>query len=299
MDIDESIDQFLFHLRVEKGLALNTLKSYATDLRGFATACADAGKSHVGDIRAEDVSDHLLSLLESGLSHRTIARRTSALRGFFRFLRREGVLESNPMEKIDTVRYGKRIPEVLALEEVEELLAAPDGGSPEGIRDTAMLETLYATGLRVSELTQLPLAAIDWKLGILRTRGKGSKERIVPLGEAAQQAIHLYLESARAQLLRSSGRESPALFVTRRGGAMTRQAFWKNLKQYALKAGITKDVSPHKLRHSFATHLLERGADLRILQTLLGHADISTTQIYTFVSSKRMKELHERFHPRA
>jgi integrase/recombinase XerD len=213
----------------------------------------------------------------------------------------EGELTSNPTATIDIPRAGRKIPRFLSFDEVDRLLAAPDPLSPEGSRDRAMLEILYAAGLRVSELVNLPMTGIDMTVGFVRVTGKGDKTRLVPVGEVARDAIASYLAAPRGALLRAVGGPSmsDALFVTRRGGAMTRQAFWKNIKRYALRADIDKDISPHVIRHSFATHLLERGANLRVVQTLLGHADISTTQIYTHVTRERLKVVHRSHHPRA
>lgn len=314
MDLDEAIDSFLFHLKVERGLSSNTLDAYSRDLRQFAQFCgerrapADSKDSaqapapvEVDSIEALEVSAFLSQLLDQGNKTRTVARKLSSVRGLFRHLRRSQVLESNPASKVDAPRFGRRVPRVLTLDEVERLLAAPDRLSPEGVRDHAMLHTLYATGLRVTELCELIQREVDLRAGYLRVVGKGNKQRIVPLGELAIEALDEYIAHTRAKLLANHGGpgSTPYLFVTRRGSCMTRQAFWKNLKRYALKADIDTPINPHKLRHSFATHLLERGADLRIVQTLLGHSDINTTQIYTHVAQARLKKIYETHHPRA
>ncbi len=304
MQIDQAIDAYLTHLKVERNLSENTLTAYGTDLSQFAEFFDDEDSPCLPEIEAvddTDVSTFLIELTDSGISSRTIARKLSTLKGMFKFLRRHHRLEQDPTSRVDAPGFGKRLPVVLDLDEVEVLLSAPDRSSPEGLRDWAMLEVLYATGLRVSELVNLLQREVDLSAGFVRVVGKGDKQRIVPLGEVAIDAVEEYIEQARGVLLHNKGGPgaSPALFVTRRGGPMTRQGFWKNIKRYATESGIDKSISPHKLRHSFATHLLERGADLRAVQQLLGHADIDTTQIYTHVARQRLKALHDLHHPRA
>jgi integrase/recombinase XerD len=298
MSIDDAIDNFIFHLRAERNLAKNSVQAYSRDLASFAECVQDKTPS---EIAPDDITAFMAQQLDEGISSRSLARKLSAIRGLFKFLRVSGDIKKDPTKLVDSPRYGKRIPEVLTLDEVESLLAAPDRSVPEGLRDHAMLETLYATGLRVSELVNLQQRELDTRAGIVRVVGKGGKQRIVPVGQLALEALDSYVCTARGTLLASSGGpgSTPYLFVTRRGGPMTRQNFWKRLMGYVEKCEIEKDVSPHKLRHSFATHLLERGADLRILQTMLGHADIGTTQIYTHVAQARLKQLHVDFHPRA
>lgn len=298
MTLDEAIDGFLIHLRAERNLAKNSVTAYAQDLAAFS---AFLENPDVQKISTESIADFMLQQLDDGLKSRSIARRVSAIRGLFKYLRIEGTLTQDPTAHIDSPRYGKRVPDVLSLDEVDALLAAPDRTTPEGLRDHAMLEILYATGLRVTELVTLRQREIDLRAGWVRVIGKGNKQRIVPIGEHAADAVDAYLNYARGPLLAATGGpgSSPMLFVTRRGAEMTRQGFWKNLKRYVTAAGIDKDISPHKLRHSFATHLLERGADLRVVQSLLGHADIGTTQIYTHVARERLKALHNEHHPRA
>lgn len=298
MTLDQAIDAFVLHLKLERNLAKNTIDAYSRDLARFAESVPD---ECVSEISPEHISGFMVEELESGLKTRSLARRLSSIRGLFRFLKMESHVPADPTAHVDTPKYGKKIPRVLSLDEVEDLLNAPDRTTPEGMRDIAMLEVLYATGLRVSELVSLQKRQVDLQSGWVRVVGKGGKQRIVPLGEKAIDAIDAYLKSDRAALLASCGGpgSTPDLFVTRRGSAMTRQSFWKNLKRYVKKTGIDKNVSPHKLRHSFATHLLERGADLRIVQTLLGHADIGTTQIYTHIAQERLRQLHDEHHPRA
>lgn len=301
MTIDEAIDQFRFFLRAEQAAADNTVESYMRDLAGFALFCDEANLTGVGELEPQHVSDWMLGLTDAGLKASSIARALVALRQLMRFLITERELTSNPTATIDIPRAGRKIPRFLTFDEVDRLLAAPNPLRPEGSRDRAMLETLYAAGLRVSELVNLPMTGLDMTVGFVRVTGKGDKTRLVPVGEVARDSITSYLAAPRAELLRSVGGPSmsDALFVTRRGGPMTRQAFWKNIKRYAVLAGIDKNVSPHMIRHSFATHLLERGANLRVVQTLLGHADISTTQIYTHVTRERLKAVHASHHPRA
>lgn len=299
MQIDDAIARFLDHLALERGLAENTVRAYGTDLARFAARCADSGVTDIAAVTPRTLSDHLLARLDEGLGIRSLARNVVSLRRLFHFLEVEGHLSPNPAATLDVPTATRPLPRVLGEDEVERLLAAPDRSTAEGMRDAAMLELLYATGLRVSELVSLPSAAVDLDVGFVRVWGKGSKERVVPMGDPAADAVRLYRAAARGELLAAGGgRASNALFVTRRGGPMTRQGFWKNIGRYARQAGIRGPVSPHKLRHSFATHLLRHGADLRALQAMLGHASVSTTQIYTLVTRTRMKELHEQFHPR-
>lgn len=298
---DEAIAQFRFHLRAERALAANTIEAYTRDLGSFSMFCEDSGVGQVGEVHADLVTAWLGRMFDEGLDARSVARALIALRRLCLFLRVEGVLAQNPTATIDIPRTGRRIPRTMSMAEVERLLASPSPQSPEGLRDQAMLETLYATGLRVTELVTLPTAGLDLNVGFVRVTGKGRKTRLVPLGEHAQDAIGRYLIAARSELLQSAGGPgvTDALFVTRRGGPMTRQGFWKNVKRYAKDAGLTIHVSPHTLRHSFATHLLDHGANLRVVQALLGHADIGTTQIYTHVTRERLKRLHTAHHPRA
>ena len=302
MDIDAAIDAYLVHLKVERNLADNTVTAYGTDLTQFADFLDDTDRDErIGRIGDLDVSAFLVELTNRGISQRTVARKLSTLKGLFKFLRSHHGLDADPTARVDAPRYRQQLPKVLDLDEVERLLRTPDRSSPEGLRDYAMMEVLYATGLRVSELVNLLQREVDLTAGYLRVIGKGDKQRVIPLGEAAIEAVEEYEQQARGELLANAGGPgaSPALFVTRRGGPMTRQAFWKNIKGYATAAGIDTSISPHKLRHSFATHLLERGADLRIVQALLGHEDINTTQIYTHVAQERLKQLHDQHHPRA
>ena len=278
---------------MERGLAPATLSAYRSDLSQFSHWLSRRGRE-LEKARRLDVLDFL-----SAHAHwppRTIARRLSALRRFYQHLEREGRVATNPCDRIDAPRLGRPLPEVLTEQEVERLLAAPDVDTALGIRDRAMLEVLYATGLRVSELVGLRPEQVNLLQGVLRVVGKGGKERLVPLGEPAVDWLERFLERGRTPIL--GARASAALFPTGRGGAMTRQAFWYLVKRYAERAGISRPISPHTLRHAFATHLLDHGADLRVVQMLLGHRDISTTQIYTHVARERLKVIHARHHPR-
>lgn len=293
--MDAELEQFYHHLGVERGLAPLTLAAYAQDLQDFRQYGEDRGLSTWEAVDLPLLQSYLTALEARGLSARSRARRLSALRQFFRFLQREEKLAQNPLELLDSPRLPQRLPQVLGEREVAALLAAPDPSTPLGQRDDALLEVLYATGLRVSELVGLTLKQVDLRRGVVRPLGKGNKERLVPMVPRAVDKLKLYLAQGRPALLR--GRESPYLFVNRRGGRLSRQGFWKVLKHYARLAGV-RDLSPHTLRHSFATHLLSRGANLRVLQLLLGHADLATTTIYTHLDAARLREVHKKAHPR-
>lgn len=294
---DRWIDAYLDHLRVERGLARHTLEAYAADLSRYlglveSVAGTSAGLQSVGPTELRAV---LAALRDAGLSTRSQARFLSAVRGLYKHLVREELIASNPLELLDSPKISRKLPSLLSAAEVLRLLAAPDQTEPRGIRDAAMLHTLYASGLRVSELVQLRLRDVDLRAGVLSAFGKGSKRRLVPIGALAVESVELYLGTVRGRWAKP---REQCMFVTQRGTGMTRQAFWKNLKRYSVLAGITRRVSPHTLRHSFATHMLEGGADLRVVQTLLGHTDISTTQVYTHVGVEHLRQLHQRFHPR-
>ena len=295
--LDVGIQQFLDHLRVERELTPATVEAYGRDLAGFAHFAAGRTISRADTVSAIDVLDFLVHLNERKLSARSQARRLVALRQLFRFFKGERIVAADPTEDVDLPRFGRKLPDFLSIAEVDHLLAAPDRKKPRGARDAAMIETLYATGLRVSELVKLRLRDLNFDAGYLRALGKGRKERLVPIGEAALDAIRGYVQTIRAGFL--GARAVDTLFLTHHGRAMTRQGFWKLLGRYAVAAGIRKRISPHKLRHSFATHLVERGADLRAVQAMLGHADIGTTEIYTHVSRGHLRSVYDRFHPRA
>ncbi len=289
--------EFISYLAVDRGLSLNTQNAYKQDMTSFMRFLAKrrAGLSGASE---GDIDAYLTELKAGGLSSTSLARRLTTLRGFYRFLLMNGRIKASPCELIDMPKLTKRLPRFLTLDEVERLLKSPSEKVPIGVRDKVMLEVLYATGFRVSELINIKLNDIDMQRGVITTIGKGTKERIVPIGETAMVLIKRYVDGARGSILKE-GRESAYLFVTNRGTAMTRQNFWTIIKKYAVVSGIDAGkIKPHVLRHSFATHLLERGVDLRHLQEMLGHSDISTTQIYTHVMSERLKGLHEKHHPR-
>ena len=294
----EQIIDYLHYLTIERGLSQNTRKSYERDLEQYLTFLTE---QHIKDWQAVDrvlILSFLLQLQQSGKSSATIIRMVSSLRRFHQFLRQERFTDHDPMQHIDSPKKQQKLPDTLSLSEVERLIETPDTKEVLGIRDRAILEVMYATGLRVSELIGLQLKDLHLSMGLLQTTGKGDKERIVPLGDLAIQWIETYLEEARPFLTRKHPEESH-LFVNNHGKQLSRQGIWKNLKALVRKAGITKNVTPHTLRHSFATHLLENGADLRTVQELLGHADISTTQIYTHITKKRMTEVYKQHFPRA
>jgi integrase/recombinase XerD len=295
--LDLGIQQFLDHLRVERELTPATVEAYGRDLAGFAQFAARRTVARADAVGAIDVLDFLVHLNERKLSARSQARRLVALRQLFRFLKGERLIAVDPTEDIDLPRFGRKLPDHLTVDEVDRLLAAPDRRTPRGLRDAAMIELLYATGLRVSELVKIRLRDLNHDAGYLMATGKGRKERLVPVGEVALAAVAAYLQGARASF--AGMRAVDALFLTHHGRAMTRQGFWKLLGRYARAAGIRKPISPHKLRHSFATHLVERGADLRAVQAMLGHADIGTTEIYTHVSRRHLRAVYDRFHPRS
>jgi integrase/recombinase XerD len=295
--LDAALDVFLVHVRVEKGLAANTVEGYGHDLRRYLDHLAAAGVSDLARVTRRDIQDHLAGLVERGLSPRSQARALSAIRTFHRLLAAERLAPSDPADEIDSPRRERKLPQPLSPEECLAVLAAPDPRTPAGRRDRAMLELLYATGLRVSELVGLTLNDVNLETRVLVARGKGNKERLVPVGAPAAEAVKAYLAGARERLLK--GRRSPDLFVTPRGRRMTRHGFARLLDRHVRAAGIGRRVSPHKLRHAFATHLLAGGADLRAVQAMLGHADVATTQIYTHVDTTQARRLYDRFHPRA
>ncbi|MBI2068021.1 MAG: site-specific tyrosine recombinase XerD [Deltaproteobacteria bacterium] len=292
---DTESRRYLNYLRVERGLAAHTIEAYASDLLHLRRYLAQKKITLWKKVSPHHLLDYLLLLSKNGLKSRSIARQLITFRGFFRFMVKQGSCDTNPASELDLPKSSRKLPDFLTLPEIDRMLALPTGKFAEEIRNRAMLDLLYATGLRVSELVNLSLNDLDLTAGFVRTLGKGSKERIVPIGRSAQKSVKRYLEEGRGELVKGSVVEP--LFLTRRRRAMTRQMFWEILRQLALKAGIRKRVSPHMLRHSFATHLLERGADLRAVQMMLGHSDISTTQIYTHLNLKRLKEIASK-HPR-
>lgn len=294
--MDEMLEQFYHHLGVERGLATLTLESYASDLQNFREFLHREGRTAWEEVTLADLQHYLAELEARGLAAASRARRLSALRQFFRFLQQEEKLAANPVELLDSPRLPMKLPNVLSESEVEALLAAADTSTPLGLRDAALLEVLYATGMRVSELVGLTLKQVDLRRGVVRPLGKGRKERLVPLVPQAVEKLRRYLADGRPRLLKE--RDSPYIFLNSRGSRLTRQGFWKILRSYASKANV-RHLSPHVLRHSFATHLLSRGANLRVLQLLLGHADLATTQIYTHLEAERLKAAHRKAHPRS
>jgi integrase/recombinase XerD len=293
--ISRGIRAFLVWCRMEKGLSRNSLDAYASDLAGFQAFAGPLTNGAFPD--AEVLVRYLNSLYEQNLSSRSIARHLSAVRSLFNFLQSQGLVSGDPTEHLSSPKQWTTIPKFLNLEDIEKLIAAPDVSKPSGVRDRAMFELLYATGIRVSELIELRMSSLDPGLGLVRVTGKGNKQRIIPVHGAALAAVQDYLNQGRPELLK--GRTSPHLFVTARGGGMTRQAFWASIKLNGKKAGIFHNLSPHVLRHTFATHLLEGGADLRSVQAMLGHADLSTTEIYTHVVRSRLRATLDQHHPRA
>ena len=283
------LTQFLNYIRVEKNLSENSIECYERDLKSLLVDVSELNKA--------SILSHLAKLAKSGLSARSQSRHISSIRQFCRFLVREGELAENPASDIELPKLARRLPNFLDVKQIDELLAAPDQTQTRGLRDAAMITLLYATGLRVTELISLKMNDVEMTRGFLLTRGKGGKERMIPMGLRSLEIVANYMATARKILL--GKKKSIYLFVTQHGEIFTRQGFWKLLKTYALKAGIVQPISPHKLRHSFATHLLEGGADLRAVQAMLGHADLSTTEIYTHVNRERLTQLYKDHHPRA
>ena len=295
--IDDLADRFLNYLLVEKGLSPKTLEAYGSDVASYLSFLDEKGIKKIADADTPFILKYLIRMRNEGLGARSRARHLVALRGFYKFLVQEKILQRDPAGVIDLPKSSLKLPDTLTVEEVTLLLSIPDLNKPAGVRDAAMLELLYAAGLRVSELMRLKLQDVNLEAGFVRVFGKGSKERIVPIGFFAKEKIDNYLMNGRPRLLK--GLVSPYLFVARAGKPMTRQGFWKLLKRYAKTAGFAKKITPHSLRHSFASHLLEGGADLRAVQVMLGHVDISTTQIYTHVAREQLKKAYEKFHPRS
>ncbi len=295
--MEQLIDAFLDHLTVERGLASNTRLAYRADLAQFADFLHRRGVKHLNDAQRQLITEYLLHRRKGGLSARSLSRHLAAIRTFCRFLSREKLLVADPTQTIDSPKLWRTLPHSLDYEEVERLLAAPDTHTRLGVRDKAMLEFMYATGLRVSEVAHIKLSDVNFEAGFLRSLGKGSKERIVPIGKQAIHWMQRYVHEARGSF---AGADSVGeVFLSTRGQPLSRKTIWVLIKKYARRAGISKNITPHTLRHSFASHLLDNGGDLRVIQEMLGHADISTTQIYTHVDEQRLKETHYRFHPRS
>ena len=295
--INELVINYLHFLTVERGLSANTVTSYRNDLDQFVKYLKKQNFAKFSEVTRQDITAYLQEETAQKKANSSIVRSVTSLRRFFSYLIHEKKITTDPMSLIDTPKQEKHLPEVLSRHEVEQLLETTNVGEPLGLRDRAILELMYATGLRVSEVINLKLADLHLPVGLLKTIGKGQKERIVPIGDTAAYWINEYLEHGRTKLLKE--KRSDFLFLNFHGNQLTRQGIWKNLKIQVQKAGITKNITPHTLRHSFATHILENGADLRIVQELLGHADISTTQIYTHLSKRRLSEIYDKTHPRA
>lgn len=291
------LDDYYNYLAVERGLSANTLESYRRDLKKLFQYLKKKKKLKISEVNRHELSAFLASLKNSGLAASTVSRCLASIRSFFNYLLAEGYIENNPAYELDSPRIEKKLPRVLTSEEIDRLLGQPKAEQNNGIRDKAMLELLYASGIRVSELVSLDVTDFDARVGYLRCRGKGMKERIVPIGSVAIKEVSDYLRRQRISMLKNTYEK--ALFLNHHGKRMSRQGFWKILKKYARRANIQGEVTPHTLRHSFATHLLENGADLRSVQEMLGHSDISTTQIYTQVTRRKIKEIYDQAHPRA
>ena len=296
MGVRDMIEDFLNYLLVERGLSENTISAYRSDLYKYSDFTQKKKRLHPNEIRRDDIRDYMMTQKERGLSANSISRSLVAIKVFHRFLLREKYIKEDVASVLDSPKLWKHLPESLSISEVEEIIKKPNIRNWLGIRDKAALELMYATGLRVSEIVNLIVDNVNLDIGFVKCVGKGSKERIVPIGKHSQAALTRYIQKVRPKLIKST--PSNVLFLSRLGKKISRQSFWKMIKKYALLAGIKKDIAPHTLRHSFATHLLEGGADLRVVQEMLGHADISTTQIYTHVNKERLKSIHHQFHPR-
>jgi integrase/recombinase XerD len=290
------LEEFINYLSVERGLAANTIAAYKKDLSKFIAFLTSQGIKNLDDVSRGDIGAYLMIEKKRGLSPNSVSRNLVAIKVFYRFLASHRFVRSDITDVIESPKLWRYLPEVLSIEEVDQLLGTPDTNSHTGRRDRAVLELMYATGLRVSEVANLTISDVNLDIGYVRCMGKGSKERIVPLGQTARRALNGYLKLTHPRFAR--GRETNVLFLTRQGGTFTRQGIWKMIKQHAKSVNLRKEVTPHTLRHSFATHLLSRGADLRVVQEMLGHADISTTQTYTHVDKDRLKSIHRKYHPR-
>ncbi|WP_080874316.1 site-specific tyrosine recombinase XerD [Oceanobacillus timonensis] len=295
--LKDALEDFFHFLRVERGLSDNTINSYQRDLTAYEKHLTKIGYNEWNDITRNDIMRFLYELKDNGKSTATISRHISSIRSFHQFLIRERIAETDPSLHIETPKKDRKLPDILSQEEVDNLLNIP-AETPLALRNKAMLELLYATGLRVSEMINLKLEDLHLTMGFVQCMGKGSKERIVPLGDTANHVLEKYVETARKEMVKKNKQEN-VLFLNQHGRPLSRQGFWKILKGLTMEAGIHKTITPHTLRHSFATHLLENGADLRIVQEMLGHADISTTQIYTHVTKARLKDIYQSYHPRA
>jgi integrase/recombinase XerD len=294
--MDVFIDEYLNFLTVERGLSRHTLDAYSRDLNRYMSFIHNSGIHAMADVTADIVISYLTRIKQDGLNARSVNRALAAVRGFYKFLIHEKKIDANPFANIEQSKVWTRLPDTLSKEEMNLLLGAPGSKTPRALRDTAMMELMYATGIRVSEIITLTMNNINWQVGYVIVMGKGSKERIVPIGRSAYNCLHEYVNHARAGFMKEHATNT--LFLNKSGRGLTRQGFWKILKKYAMQAGLHKKVHPHTFRHSFASHLLEGGADLRSIQTMLGHADISTTQIYTHITREKLKRIHKKYHPR-
>ncbi|GAA6236540.1 site-specific tyrosine recombinase XerD [Apilactobacillus micheneri] len=295
--MNETINDYLHFLLIERGLSENTIKSYHQDLAEFANYLSKEHINSFKDVDSRIILNYMKYMKENGKARNSIIRFISTMRKFFKYLLRFHYIKNDPMIKIDTPKQAQHFPSVLTTKEVDRLLSTPDTNDKYGIRDRAIFEVMYATGLRVSEMVHLKMDNLHLEMGIIQTLGKGDKERIIPIGTQAIKWINFYVSSSRSKLLKN--RRSDYLFLNAHGGGLSRQSIWQKIKRYVALAGIKKDVTPHTLRHSFATHILENGADLRIVQELLGHSDISTTQIYTHISHEHLNQSFNKYHPRA
>ena len=295
--MEHLLEEFLNYLTVERGLSKNTIAAYGTDLKHFIARMEAVGIKDIGKIRRQDITSYMLYLKDNGIGSNSISRALVAIKMFYRFLVQEHLAKDDVSGVIESPKLIRGLPDVLNTDEVDKLLSGPDLRDKIGIRDRAAIELLYASGMRVSEIVELTKEGVNLDIGFIKCRGKGDKERVVPIGRKAREAVARYLEKVRPGLLK--GKEDPHLFISRLGRKISRVTFWKMIKRYAKLARIKKDITPHTLRHSFATHLLEHGADLRVVQEMLGHADIATTQLYTHIDRTRLKAIHKQFHPRA
>lgn len=295
----EALAEYIIYLKIERGLSANTVTSYKRDIEKYLTFLTEKKITQLDEVSRFEILDFLQTLRQSGAADNSIIRMVSSLRKFHQYLKRESIVSDDPMQLIDTPKKASTLPKAISPQAVEQLLEAPDTTTPLGVRDRTILELMYATGLRISELVNLKLSDMHLTMGFIQTMGKGEKERIIPLGEIASQWLDHYLDGARVYLQDQSAETSEYVFLNSRGKGLSRQGVWKKVKQLALEASIDQNVTPHTLRHSFATHLLENGADLRMVQELLGHADISTTQIYTHITKTRLKQVYSDYHPRA
>jgi len=294
--MNDLVDEYLNYLTVEKGVSLLTIDAYSRDLNRYINFIQNCGIQNCINITSDDIVSYLVQVKKDGLNEKSVNRGLAALRGFYKYLLREKKIDVNPVANIELAKVWTRLPDTLSKEEMNLLLSQPGIKTPVTLRDTAMLELMYATGIRVSEIISLTLNNMNWQVGYLVVMGKGGKERIVPVGRFAYDYLNEYVSHARSQFVK--GQRTNILFLNRSGKGLTRQGFWKIVKKYVNKAGLKKKIHPHTFRHSFATHLLEGGADLRSVQLMLGHADISTTQIYTHITRERLKSIHKKCHPR-